>query len=446
MARSRFIRFFAYGVLALFLLSCFSYLIILAERQSSRLGIIGPPLRQFANFPGLVRSVLGSKELRGVPLTFLSRADGTEQQDAPINQLDYDLFALASIYESSKAAWSFRLYNLRTDSTVHKWLYPEEAFREDDVYQFKTASPLNPLLFQDKSLTIILLQTRNLSRVDSNSNIIWKNDQFLYHHSLAFAADSSIWVCSTQPSEIRSKNGPLNYQLVNVDGRLLTWRDDQITRIDAKTGTILFNKSLSEILIENGYQGIVYGIGAEGGNDPLHLNDIQPVLEDGPYWKRDDLFLSLRNRSLVVHYRPISNEVVKLILGPFVQQHDVDIHSDHELTIFNNNYARTGTRRKVADRKPDLELRSSQVLIYDYPSDTFRKYHPNLMEEYRLFTPTAGVQTVLSNGDLFVDLRQFGRIFVLDKDEIKYRSIFPAPIRGYKHATNWIQVYEQLPF
>ena len=27
-------------------------------------------------------------------------------------------------------------------------------------------------------------------------------------------------------------------------------------------------------------------------NDPIHLNDIEPVLIDGPFWKKDDVFLN----------------------------------------------------------------------------------------------------------------------------------------------------------
>ena len=37
-----------------------------------------------------------------------------------------------------------------------------------------------------------------------------------------------------------------------------------------------------------------------------------------------------------MHYRPATGEVVELIEGPFISQHDVDIESDSTIIFFNN--------------------------------------------------------------------------------------------------------------
>ena len=47
--------------------------------------------------------------------------------------------------------------------------------------------------------------------------------------------------------------------------------------------------------------------------DPLHLNDIEPVLYDGNYMKKGDLLLSVRNISLIILYRPSNNKILKII-------------------------------------------------------------------------------------------------------------------------------------
>ena len=47
-------------------------------------------------------------------------------------------------------------------------------------------------------------------------------------------------------------------------------------------------------------------------SDPTHLNDIQPVLKDGPYFKKGDLFLSLKFLSMVILYRPETNKIIKV--------------------------------------------------------------------------------------------------------------------------------------
>ena len=73
------------------------------------------------------------------------------------------------------------------------------------------------------------------------------------------------------------------------------------------------------------------------GTDPIHLNDIEPALYDSKYWKKGDLFLSSRHQSAIIHYRPEINKVINYLTGPFSQQHDVDIISDEEISIFDNN-------------------------------------------------------------------------------------------------------------
>ena len=48
-------------------------------------------------------------------------------------------------------------------------------------------------------------------------------------------------------------------------------------------------------------------------DDGLHLNDIQPALTDSPYWKKGDLFLSLRHKSLILLYRPSTGKIIWMI-------------------------------------------------------------------------------------------------------------------------------------
>ena len=71
--------------------------------------------------------------------------------------------------------------------------------------------------------------------------------------------------------------------------------------------------------------------------DPLHLNDIQPVMTDGPYWKRGDVFFSIRYKSMIILYRPSTNKIIWKGVGHSAGQHDVDILDDHRISIFNNN-------------------------------------------------------------------------------------------------------------
>ena len=53
--------------------------------------------------------------------------------------------------------------------------------------------------------------------------------------------------------------------------------------------------------------------------------------------EKGDLFLSLRSQNMIILYRLSTNKIISHITGPFSNQHDVDIISDKEISIFNNN-------------------------------------------------------------------------------------------------------------
>ena len=106
--------------------------------------------------------------------------------------------------------------------------------------------------------------------------------------------------------------------------------DDTINIINQE-GNIIFLKSVTEILIEN---GLIHRIFSQVFKfDPIHLNDIQPVLKDGPYFKKGDLLLSLRTLSMIILYRPETNKIIKIIEGGFLNQHDVDILDEKTISM-----------------------------------------------------------------------------------------------------------------
>ena len=94
--------------------------------------------------------------------------------------------------------------------------------------------------------------------------------------------------------------------------------------------------------------------------DPIHLNDVEPAFTTTQYWKQGDVFLSSRHQSAIIHYRPSTNKVINYITGPFSQQHDVDIISDKEISIFNNNNFLINNEH-------------SEVLVYNFETKKFKK-------------------------------------------------------------------------
>ena len=244
--------------------------------------------------------------------------------------------------------------------------------------------------------TLLLADGRLLSQyetpvvqADACGRLSAFNAKYLFHHSMERDADGNIWV----PATLEPKTVDLG------DAQFL---DDAVTKL-SPAGELLFSRSVSAILMENdlGYL-LVGGNDFLVNNDPIHLNDIQPVLEDGPYYKRGDLFLSMRHLSMLMLYRPSTDKILWYALGKTFHQHDVDILSDHEISAFDNNTAmRDGTR---------IVNGANRFVVYNFADGQFREEFGQAMRTQEVRTPTNGRSELLADGSLFVEESDMGRM------------------------------------
>ena len=190
----------------------------------------------------------------------------------------------------------------------------------------------------------------------------------------------------------------------NLGTNQSTFRDDGIMQVSSD-GKILFKKSIIQMFIDNNLGDLIHG-GGEETFDPIHLNDIQPVLVDGPFLDKGDIFLSLRNLSMIILYRPTTNKVLWYQQGPWIYQHDVDILGNNEISIFNDNL--NLEKNKVNG--------NNNTLIYDFSSKkTFNPYK-KAYEINKIATPEAGLSEILNNNDIFVEETLNGRLLRMDKN------------------------------
>ena len=140
------------------------------------------------------------------------------------------------------------------------------------------------------------------------------------------------------------------------------------------------------------------------------MNDIQPVDFDGDFWKKGDLFLSLRNQSMVILYRPSTNKIIWKGTGPFFNQHDVDILDDHKIAIFNNNAKIfAGSSTSVVDG-------NNEVIVYDFKTNQYSSYLKDSLIKNDVRTRTQGTSQILPNGELLVEETNFGRTLYFNSD------------------------------
>ena len=184
--------------------------------------------------------------------------------------------------------------------------------------------------------------------------------------------------------------------------------DDAIVKL-SPNGEIIFEKSVSQIFIDNGLEYLLFSIAdSKFTSDPIHLNDIQPINVDGEFWKKGDVFLSLRHQSMVLLYRPSSNKIVWKATGPFFHQHDVDILDHHRISIFNNN-SKDFVDGNVVDPH-------NEVIVYDFKTNRYFSYMKDSISKNDIKTRTGGQNQILLNGDLFIEESNYGRTLYFNAD------------------------------
>ena len=254
----------------------------------------------------------------------------------------------------------------------------------------------HPLILDDGSLIAKNVMFSPLFKIDICGNDLWSTKEMNFHHSIERDHEDNIWVAGT-PNGV-SSNVKNNLDIFRSG---LRFADDSIVKINPKNGNIIYKKSVSSILLEN---KIFSDSDVYTSRDPVHLNDIQPVLNDGPYWKKGDIFLSLLRNSSIIHFRPNTNELVNYIRGPFFEQHDIDIISDHEISIFNNNNS------KAEDSK------FSELLIYNIKTNKYKKLLSEQLELKKFKTPTEGLSDTSFNGSIIMEETNSGRILFYDSE------------------------------
>ena len=281
----------------------------------------------------------------------------------------------------------------------------------------------HPLLFEDGSIITHANSSIGL-KIDFCSNLEWINDKELFHHSQMLDHEGNLWVGGhmTPKSKYVKKYSIKNYL------------DDSIIKMNTK-GKILFNKSVTEILIENNIFPNNFALAAamnttpEKEIDPIHLNDIEPAFIDTKYWKRGDVFLSIRHQSAIIHYRPITNKVINYITGPFANQHDIDIISDKEISIFNNNNFFVNNDY-------------SEVIIYNFETKKFKTLFNDQLQKNNFKTYSEGLSHIFKDGALMVEEQNHGRIILFNNKGEKVWEFINKDKNGDIGDISWSRVIE----
>jgi hypothetical protein len=170
--------------------------------------------------------------------------------------------------------------------------------------------------------------------------------------------------------------------------------------------------------------------------DPIHLNDIQPVLEDGTYWKKGDLFLSFRHLSMIMLYRPTTDEVIWFQQGPWLAQHDVDILDDHRIGVFNNDAYDKGTGARVYG--------VNEITVHDFTNGTDSDPWKAAFEGADVHTLFEGLFTALPGSDIaMIEEENSGRLIFAKTDGTVVAEFINKGKDGISYRMGWSRYLPQ---
>lgn len=382
---------------------------------------------ELVRIPSNLRRLLGADDLLASSNRFGSLAGF-------VGDPNFDeSYLLLSRYDGDLREGVVELVDLRDFSVVHTWNpdidYFNSLVNDGTKEEFKNinrdipnnrARLMHPVLDGDGAL-IFATEFGYLAKIDSCSKKIWIKDDDIYHHSIELDAEGNIWT----PTHFSPKTLP-----VSKVGP--TFNDDGIVKT-SKDGKILFRKSLTQIFIDNNLGYLLFQIGTHKFNvDPLHLNDIQPVNQDGEFWKKGDVFLSIRNQSMGMLYRPATNDVIWIGVGHTNSQHDIDIIDDKTISMFNNNYKSLVYGSVVEGH--------NEVVLYDFEKAQYSSYLPNSLVNEDVRTATGGRSEIISNGDLFVDEEDYGRLIYFNRDGSMKWQFINRNSKGNVYTIAWSRI------
>lgn len=311
-------------------------------------------------------------------------------------------YLLLSRYDGDLARSVVELVDLDAQRTVHTW---------QPTLERTARTILHPLATVHGEL--VFHSTSPIVKVDACGERMWSIDR-TFHHSIERHPEGGYLTSAY----IRPPTIP------GVGGKF--W-EDSIVHV-SEGGRIIYEKSVPRLLIENGLSHLIYGMGTYF-DDPIHLNDIQYVPFDGAYFRKGDLFLSLRNPDAIVLYRPSTNIVVWMKQGPWVDQHDVDVLDDRRIAVFNNN--------RFAYVDADVVNGSNEVMIHDFENDATTSPYREYMRALDVRTSLAGRSEITADGDVVIEETQHGRLLRLRESGTLEWTYVNRATDGQVYVLNW---------
>jgi hypothetical protein len=396
----------------------FGWLVVHGVAGSQRTGAVGKLAVEIATLPDGMREIAKGRQFGEASGAVPGEKTGFERfaPDAPDTP---EAGILMARYSAEVGYYLVELISERSGQVIRRYDPKVPAMGFDlPAFGFEAGitgarahfRPSHPLLLADGG--IVFATGSPLIRVDACGKLLWTVNG-LFHHSIEVDGADNFWVPRMLPVPSRK-------------GESFSIAESELVQI-SPAGKVIQQIPLYQIFVRNEMQHFIDG--RPYSIDPYHINDIQPVLESGPFWEKGDLFVSLRNLSMIFLYRPSSGQVIWHREGPWLVQHDVNILDDHRISIFDNHVSMGFGPMKVegTNRMAIVDFRTGAV-SFDYDA---------AFKQHDIKTVSEGRGTILPGGDLFVEETNFGRLMRVAPDgRLRWRYIHAKP-NGTRMMLGW---------
>ena len=332
-------------------------------------------------------------------------------------------YLLMPRYSKKKRQVIVELFSIADKKVVHTWVPPlDEIFKTSKVEQTgansaKEYRAQHPFLLKDGGL-IFTSGEGPMVRINACSELIWVNDRH-FHHSIELNADGNLVVPIVMAPQVPKTVLPIRddgFAIVSLDGKIIN------------------EHSVTDILLKNGYRGLIYGVG-RFETDRIHLNDAQPILKNLNGAQTGDIALSIRHLSTILLFHPQTGKIKWLKTGPWLSQHDVDLLDDGRYSILGNDIIRQQDTSQIF-----VEKDRSNIYVFDANSGSIEQPYTRVMAKHKIATGSAGRLKLLANGDAYIEESDKSRIMRISKDNVRWEyvnAVSPNTV-GAVHWTRYI--------
>jgi len=291
----------------------------------------------------------------------------------------------------------------------------------------------HPILIKS-GLLVYLIPSNDLIAVDLKDATEEKwRIRGSFHHSIETDYDGNLWVCgSVEPGQLDfngSKSSHSNYSY-----------DDQCMVKVSVDGKILDAISVSDLVVGCGLEYLLYGLSnPDSIFDPIHINQITPIVRDSGVFRRGQLLISLRNLSTILLFDPKSRKVVWHKSGPWMNQHCVMFTDDSKFSVLDNHSFASGEYWFNSNWR-------TRIISQDIATDSIEEVVFNRESPRKFRIPIEGRALPLGGESWLIEDCLNGTIMVFRKQKLvfKWSNIYPDKTVGISSWCRYMTL-DQVP-